>query len=169
MGIFILVSNCSQEHRYKNMAEFFKRLCSSVAWECCDEFNRIQLEVLSVLAIIISAIQVCRKKSPQRFKFPEGGNNFTDIELIPIIGYFITIIQIYSGRQQLPENLKILFRGVTMMAPNKESKSESSYVLMVLIVMMIFLKNSENYMNYAMHNYLNNNIIISVLEIFYLF
>jgi dynein heavy chain len=121
MGVFVLVTNCAPEHRYKNMAEIFKGLCRSGAWGCFDEFNRIQLEVLSVLATIISAIQDCRKKNQERFKFPEGGNNFSDIELIPTMGYFITMNPGYSGRQELPENLKILFRGVTMMAPNRES------------------------------------------------
>ena len=121
MGVFVLVTNCAPEHRYKNMAEIFKGLCRSGSWGCFDEFNRIQLEVLSVLATIISAIQECRKKNQERFKFPEGGNVFTDIELIPTMGYFITMNPGYSGRQELPENLKILFRGVTMMAPNRES------------------------------------------------
>ena len=121
MGVFVLVTNCAPEHRYKNMAEIFKGLCRSGAWGCFDEFNRIQLEVLSVLATIIQAIQECRKKNQERFKFPEGANVYTDIELIPTMGYFITMNPGYSGRQELPENLKILFRGVTMMAPNRES------------------------------------------------
>ena len=73
-------------YRHKNMAEIFNGLCRSGAWGCFDEFNRIQSEVSSVLATIISAIQDCRKKNQERFKFPEGGNNFSDIESIPTMG-----------------------------------------------------------------------------------
>lgn len=121
MGVFVLVTNCAPEHRYKNMAEIFKGLCQSGAWGCFDEFNRIQLEVLSVLATIINAIQECRRKNEPEFPFPETASTTAQIPLDYCMGYFITMNPGYSGRQELPENLKILFRGVTMMSANRES------------------------------------------------
>jgi dynein heavy chain len=114
-----IVFNCSDQVDYKMMARLFSGLCQQGAWTCLDEFNRIGVEVLSVIAQQLMQI----REALLAGKASDDGKStfiFSDktIPLKPAFGCHVTMNPGYAGRTELPDNLKVLFRPVAMMIPN---------------------------------------------------
>ena len=134
LGLACYVFNCSDQMNYQTMADIFRGLSQAGAWGCFDEFNRIPIEVLSVVATQVKTIL----DATMRFADPEnrvgdfktlpagtppckvGDYDFfgQEIGLVPTCGFYITMNPGYAGRTELPENLKALFRSCAMIRPD---------------------------------------------------
>jgi dynein heavy chain len=119
LGLQVVVFNCSDQMNYQSMGQIFMGLSQAGSWGCFDEFNRISIEVLSVVSTQVkTCLDAVRdmKVNPAKnmFQFEDQG----EIQLRITCGFWITMNPGYAGRTELPENLKALFRSCAMVVPN---------------------------------------------------
>ena len=141
LAIPCYVFNCSDQMNFQSMADIFRGLAQTGAWGCFDEFNRIPIEVLSVVATQVKTIQdaIVKYSNPSnrddQYKHLPSGTppmkvgefDFMGdvISLIPTCGFWITMNPGYAGRTELPENLKALFRSCAMIRPDMKLIQEN--------------------------------------------
>ncbi|KAG3108336.1 Dynein heavy chain 6, axonemal [Phytophthora idaei] len=112
LGILCIVINCSNQMSYSMMGSIFNGVTQAGAWVCLDEFNRIDIEVLSVVGQQMSVL-----RNAQLMSLTEV---LLDGKCVPLRDHhvIITMNPGYVGRTELPDNLKVSFRPVAMMVPD---------------------------------------------------
>jgi dynein heavy chain len=111
LGLRVVVYNCSDQMNYKTLAQIFMGLSQSGFWGCFDEFNRISIEVLSVVSSqvknVLDALIAYKVSAGVKNTFIfMNAETAEDIPLKNTVGFFITMNPGYAGRTELPENLK---------------------------------------------------------------
>jgi dynein heavy chain len=86
LAVMIYVFNCSEQMDYQSLGNIFKGLSMSGSWGCFDEFNRISVEVLSVVASEVKCVLDAIRAIKTVFDFLNE-----TITLIPSCDIFITM------------------------------------------------------------------------------
>jgi dynein heavy chain len=86
MALHICVANCSDGIDVLMMAKLFRGVAGCGCWICFDEFNRINVEVLTIVAQQILCIQSALKAQQSDINF-EGSR----LKLNPACAIFFTM------------------------------------------------------------------------------
>ncbi|GIL68853.1 hypothetical protein Vafri_22075 [Volvox africanus] len=121
LGKQCVVFNTTEQLESGHLTRLLMGIISTGAWACFDEFNRMDMEVLSVVAKQIMVIQTALAAG-QRYTVFEGRTMYVNSSL----AMFVTMNPMYEHRSVLPSNLKSLFRPVAMMVPDYTMIAEVS-------------------------------------------
>lgn len=112
---YVIVFNCSNKNTYSTMETIFLGLLKTGAWCCFDEFNRIEIEVLSVVRIQLNIIYDGLRAQAKHVPFKKQ-----HVEVNRDLAIFITTNPAYMFRSEMPDNLKTLFRPIAVTFADKQ-------------------------------------------------
>ncbi|VVC43185.1 Dynein heavy chain, domain-2,Dynein heavy chain domain,Dynein heavy chain, domain-1,Dynein heavy chain, P- [Cinara cedri] len=117
---YVIVINCSKNIDYTSITRVCLGLVQQGAWACFDNIHRLKIEVLSSITQQILSILSALATNLKTLVIDKR-----NITLIPTCGIFITTSSCYEDRLNLPQNLKSMFRTVSMIVPDNKLIAET--------------------------------------------
>ncbi|KAI4495703.1 hypothetical protein M0802_008538 [Mischocyttarus mexicanus] len=117
LGRLVIVFNCDEGMDAGSMKRILGGLAQAGAWGCFDEFNRLEEETLSAVAMLVRPLQEAVRDGLNQVVLGDQRVN-----LDPYCCVFITMNPAgneYGGRHKLPDSLARLFRPIGMAHPDK--------------------------------------------------
>ncbi|XP_076621618.1 dynein cytoplasmic heavy chain beethoven [Colletes latitarsis] len=117
LGRLVLVFNCDEGMDAGSMRRILGGLAQAGAWGCFDEFNRLEEETLSAVAMLVRPLQEAVRDGASQVLLDDQ-----KVNLDPHCCVFITMNPAgieYGGRRKLPDSLARLFRPIGMAHPDR--------------------------------------------------
>ncbi|KOX76673.1 Cytoplasmic dynein 2 heavy chain 1 [Melipona quadrifasciata] len=117
LGRLVLVFNCDEGMDAGSMRRILGGLAQAGAWGCFDEFNRLEEETLSAVAMLVRPLQEAVRDGSTEVQLGDQ-----KVKLDRHCCVFITMNPAgseYGGRRKLPDSLARLFRPVGMAHPDR--------------------------------------------------
>lgn len=142
--------NCSTQLTINTINGFIKGIVLSGTWLCLNDFNRINIETMSVVAQTMADLL---KAKQANLEF------FSELRLHSSCYICLTMNPSYISRNELPNSVRILFRNVAMINPDldiiarvalkatgfKNSKSHTNRILNFLELCLQKLSQQKHY------------------------
>ena len=116
LGRNVIVFNCDESFDSVSVGRILAGVSRVGFWVCFDEFNRLSASSLSATSQQLSVLQNAVKTGLRTVPNFYGGD--VPIAIGEGIGIFVTTNPTYSGRREIPSNLKSLFRPCAMSKPD---------------------------------------------------
>ncbi len=116
LGRNVIVFNCDESFDAVSVGRILAGVSRVGFWVCFDEFNRLSANSLSATSQQLSVLQNAVKNGIRVVPNFYGGD--VPIAIAEGIGIFVTTNPTYSGRREIPSNLKSLFRPCAMSKPD---------------------------------------------------
>lgn len=122
LGRHVAVFNCDESFDDVAVGRILAGACRIGCWVCFDEFNRLSSSSLSSTSGQLAVLQDSLRNHVETVENFYGGE--LDITVRRGFGIFVTMNPTYSGRRELPANLKSLFRPCSMSKPDSQPIAE---------------------------------------------